>query len=293
MTNPADGLVSVILPAYREEDTIAATVAALRSGLATLASATWLEIIVVDDGSDDETVSRARAAGADRIITLGRNRGKGAAVRAGMLAASGAKVLFTDADLQYPPGQVAAVLAHLTGDTGAAIGVRSETSGPPLRRLSSRGAAWLSRRLVLRRDNGEHFDTQCGLKAFRRDIAQEVFGRCTVDRFAFDVEVILLLRQLRVRTVTHTVAPERSERRSKVKTVRDSVGFTRDLLRIRRRLRQGLYRIPSLPAPTATTGRTNRTASRAASPKSQRTHGTPESASRATPTTGRPMRPRR
>lgn len=247
MTSPPDAAISVILPAYREQDTIAATLAALRRGLASIAPSGSLELIVVDDGSDDETASRARAAGADRVITLDRNRGKGSAVRAGMLAATGVRVLFTDADLQYPPNEVVAVLAHLTGDTGAALGVRSGASGPPLRYLSSRVAARLARRLVLRHGAGEYcenIDSQCGLKAFRRDVAREVFGRCVVDRFAFDVEVILLLRLLRIPTVAQPVVPERSERRSKVRTVRDGGGFVRDLVRIRRHLRQGLYRIP-------------------------------------------------
>ena len=246
MSSPVAPRLSVVLPAYREQDGIAATLGALRTGLAPVAPGDALELIVVDDGSDDETVARAAAGGADRVIELGHNRGKGAAVRAGMLAAAGDVVVFTDADLQYPPDRVAAVLARLTGDVAAVIGMRRDSGAALLRRLGTRAASWLARRLVLgagRAEYGDRLDTQCGLKAFRRDAAREVFGRCGVDRFAFDTEVLLLLALLRVRTVVEMVVPVASSRRSSVRMVRDGAGILRDLLRIRRRLRRGVYRI--------------------------------------------------
>ena len=87
-------------------------------------------MIVVDDGSEDATAARAGAAGADRVIVFDRNRGKGAAVRAGMLAATGDAVVFTDADLQYPPDRIVAVLGRLDGVTGAVV---ASASGPAMR----------------------------------------------------------------------------------------------------------------------------------------------------------------
>ena len=276
MSGPAAPRLSVVVPAYREQDGIAATLGALRTGLASVAPGDALELIVVDDGSDDATVARAAAGGADRVIELGRNRGKGAAVRTGMLAATGDVVVFTDADLQYPPDRVAAVLARLVGDVGAVIGMRSDvrirrrggfglvggdvgamvgmrrdSEAPLLRRLGTGAASWLARKLVLgggRADFGGRLDTQCGLKAFRRDVARDVFSRCRVDRFAFDAEVLLLLSLLGVPTVAETVTAVATARRSSVRMVRDGAGILRDLLRIRRRFRSGEYRIPGVEA---------------------------------------------
>ncbi len=242
--------LSVVLPAFREAEIIADTLAALRDGLSGAAAGDALEIIVVDDGSDDATVERARAAGADRVIALGGNRGKGAAVRAGMLAASGEVVVFTDADLQYPPDRIVAVLARLEGETGAVVARRGRSGEVSLRRLRTYTVSRLARILVLNpADAAKHLgvDTQCGLKAFRRPVAQEVFGRCRVDRFGFDVEVLALLALLGVPVAVETVAAAAAPRRSSVRVLRDGAAILRDLLRIRRWLRRGVYDVGDEP----------------------------------------------
>ncbi len=236
--------LSVVLPAYREQDVIAATLAALRDGLSAVAPGDDLELIVVDDGSGDATVARARAAGADRVIVLDENRGKGAAVRAGVLAATGQAVVFTDADLQYPPDRIVAVLGRLGGEVGAVLAMRGRTGDALLRRLGTRVVSRLASLLVLRgvaASEQRLGDTQCGLKAFRHDVAQQVFGRCRVDRFGFDVEVLLLLSLLGVPTAVETVEAAAGTRRSSVRVIRDGVGILRDLLGIRRRFRRGDY----------------------------------------------------
>ena len=239
-------VLSVVIPAYREQEVIAATLAALRTGLAGVASGEALELIVVDDGSGDATAARAAAAGADRVIGFERNRGKGAAVRAGVLAARGEVVAFTDADLQYPPDRLVAVLGRLDDRTGAVVGNRGAPGGRLLRRAGTRAVSGLARLLVLGDATmaGECLgDTQCGLKAFRRDVAQRVFSRCHIDRFGFDVEVLLLLSLLGVPTATEPVLAVATQRRSSVRMVRDGVGILRDLLRIRSRRRRGGYGI--------------------------------------------------
>ncbi|MDE0653887.1 MAG: glycosyltransferase family 2 protein [bacterium] len=241
-----DVRLSVVVPAFREAEVIGETLSALRAGLAGVAPADALELIVVDDGSGDATVERARAAGADRVIELGRNRGKGAAVRAGMLAASGEAVVFTDADLQYPPDRIVAVLAGLDGQVGAVVARRGRSGQRALRRLGTRTVSRLARALVLGRATaGENLgtDTQCGLKAFRRDVARDVFGRCRVDRFGFDVEVLLLLSLLGVPVAVETVEAIPAPRRSSVRVLRDGAAILRDLLRIRRWLRRGVYNL--------------------------------------------------
>ena len=240
--------LSVVVPAFREAAIIGETLAALRAGLAGVAPADALELIVVDDGSGDATVERARAGGADRVIELGQNCGKGAAVRAGMLAAAGEAVVFTDADLQYPPDRIVAVLARLDGEVGAVVARRGRSGDAPLRRLGTYAVARLARALVLRgAAAGEDLgaDTQCGLKAFRRDVARDVFGRCRVDRFGFDVEVLLLLSLLGVPVAVETVEAVPASRRSSVRVLRDGAAILRDLLRIRRWLRRGAYDLPA------------------------------------------------
>lgn len=241
---PGGVRLSVVVPAFREAAVIAETLAALRAGLAGVAPAGALELIVVDDGSDDATAEGARAGGADRVIALGRNFGKGAAVRAGMLAAIGDAVVFTDADLQYPPDRIVALLSRLDGEVGAVVARRGRSGETPLRRLGTYTVSRLARTLVLRGaaaggDLGT--DTQCGLKAFRRDVAREVFGRCRVDRFGFDVEVLLLLSLLGVPLAVQTVEAIPAPRRSSVRVLRDGAAIVRDLLRIRRWLRRGAY----------------------------------------------------
>lgn len=243
---PVGVRLSVVLPAFREAGVIGSTLAVLREGLAGVAAGDALEIIVVDDGSDDATVEVASAA-ADRVIALDRNHGKGAAVRAGMLAAVGDAVVFTDADLQYPPDRIAAVLARLDGEVGAVLARRGRSEQTPLRRLGTLAVSRLARALVLGGtaacDLG--VDTQCGLKAFRRDVAREVFHRCRVDRFGFDVEVLLLLSLLGVPVAVETVESVPAPRRSRVRVLRDGAEILWDLLCIRRRLRNGEYDLPT------------------------------------------------
>lgn len=249
-TTPGRVGLSVVVPAYREQDVIASTLAALRAGLEGVASGDALELIVVDDGSDDATSARAGLAGADRVITFERNRGKGAAVRAGVLAASGDVVAFTDADLQYPPDRLVAVLGRLDDRTGAVVGNRGPSGGRLARRVGTRVVSQLARRLVLAdavsvRECIE--DTQCGLKAFRRDVARDVFSRSRVDRFGFDVEILLLLSLLEVPTAVQSVEATTTPRRSSVRMLRDGAGIVRDLLRIRSWRRRGAYAVGTGP----------------------------------------------
>lgn len=244
--NPARVGLSVVVPAYREQDVIASTLAALREGLGAVAPGEALELVVVDDGSDDATTARAREAGADRVITFDGNRGKGAAVRAGVLAARGDVVAFTDADLQYPPDRLVAILGRLDDRTGAAVGNRGLSGEGLARRAGTRIVSQLARRLVLADaavDRECLDDTQCGLKAFRRDVARDVFSRCHIDRFGFDVEILLILSLLGVNTAVEPVEAVATPRRSSVHLLRDGAGIVRDLLRIRSRLRRGGYAV--------------------------------------------------
>ena len=106
-----DKRLSVVIPAYNEAEVIASTVQAVRDVLGDLEGG--VEIVVVDDGSTDDTEKEATIAGADQVIRLDPNIGKGAAVRTGALAATGRTVAFTDADLAYTPDQILPLLEQI------------------------------------------------------------------------------------------------------------------------------------------------------------------------------------
>ena len=164
-----------------------------------------IEVLVVDDGSTDDTVSiveaRPEAAGSIPGVRLHVQRvphgGKGAAVRAGMLAASGDLVVFTDADMATPPDQIPLLVAALA-DHDVALGSRIQPDGsdmratqPGYRRLLGKLFHLLASIWVV----GPVQDTQCGFKGFRRDAAQDLFARQRVTSIVFDVELIYLARR--------------------------------------------------------------------------------------------------
>jgi dolichyl-phosphate beta-glucosyltransferase len=241
---PAPGEVrfSVVVPAYREAARIAATVARLEAALAPLAGAGGYEIVVVDDGSGDGTAAAARAAGAGQVIALPVNRGKGAAVRAGMLAARGRTVAFTDADLAYPPEQLLGLLAKVEEGWDVVVGSRKHVGTTTLvrarrvRALTSRAFNLLTELVLL----GQYRDTQCGLKAFRSDVARLIFSRTRVDRFAFDVEVFHLAERYRL-SLAEVPVTLANTATSSIRVGIDAARMLADLWRIRRWAGQGAY----------------------------------------------------
>ncbi len=251
---PGSARLSVVVPAYREADRIGATVARIRTELAPTVTGPDLEVVVVDDGSGDGTADAARAAGADVVVVQPENRGKGAAVRAGVLAAHGRTVAFTDADLSYPPAQLADLLAEVEAGWDMVVGSRVHTETATLvraravRELGGRVINLATHTVLL----GAHRDTQCGLKAFRSDVARSLFSRARIDGFAFDVELFHLAERdrLSLREVPVRVA---NAERSSVRVVRDGLLIVRDLARIVRNGRAGLYDQPVDPAATPRT----------------------------------------
>jgi len=231
--------LTIVLPCYQEADRLPT---ALERYLAHFsAGVRGVELLVVDDGSTDQTLAVAEAIAARdrrvRVLRCPTHRGKGFAVRTGMLAGRGDRLVFTDADASYGPDQVERVLRALDG-APVAIGRRGdlETSGPVLRRLASRVFNQAMRRLL-----GLPFrDTQCGLKGFRRDAARELFGRTRVDGFAFDAEVLFLARRLGLTVAEVPVSAELREG-SKVRLAVDALRMLRDTWRVRRAAAGGLY----------------------------------------------------
>jgi dolichyl-phosphate beta-glucosyltransferase len=215
-------------------------VAAVRSALARVEGG--VELIVVDDGSTDGTADQARAAGADRVITHATNRGKGAAVRTGVLAATGGTIAFTDADLSYAPEQLEGLLEIVESGFDVVVGSRKHdmtrtlVQAGRLRELGGRVINRLTRAVLL----GNYRDTQCGLKAFRAEAGRFIFERSKIDGFAFDVEVFVIAERngLTLAEVPVTVV---NTTRSTVRVARDALRLVRDLFRIRRWLRKGAY----------------------------------------------------
>ncbi|HEX7094569.1 MAG TPA: glycosyltransferase [Acidimicrobiales bacterium] len=249
---PAPGRyrLTVVVPAYREQERIARTVERLRSELAPIADNGGLEIVVVDDGSDDATATHARAAGADQVLELERNRGKGGAVRVGVLAANGRTIVFTDADLAYAPVQILDLLERVEAGWDVVVGNRRHDDtqtivrAVPLREIGSRLVNLATHALLL----GQYRDTQCGLKAFRSDVARVLFSSGRLDGFAFDIELFHLVERYRLSLAEVPVSVENSDR-SSVRAVRDGVRVLADILRIRRWARQGHYDHPRAELP--------------------------------------------
>lgn len=191
MTNPPQfPAVSVVLPAYRLGDTIAANVAAVA------AAVPGAQIVVVDDGSDDDTYAEALRAAATLTRTLvvrhHENQGKGAALRTGTGSAEGSTVVFLDGDLDLPPAQLPGLLSFFAeSDADVLVGAKqrgmSDGRYPWKRRALSRLFSLVTRALFRLPVD----ETQTGLKIFRRDVLDKVFADLQVIGYAFDLELLV------------------------------------------------------------------------------------------------------
>lgn len=217
--------ISVILPAWNEAARLAETLVTVGEFLTRHAPGG--EIVVVDDGSTDGSPEIARRHGA-RVIVHAQNRGKGAAVRTGMVAATSAFRLFCDVDLSAPMEE--ALHLHDALDNGAAIAVGSRRGLPLLRRrrrtLLSATFSVLTRPLV-----PAVKDTQCGFKMFTAEAVERVFPRMRIERYAFDVELLLIARRQGLR-VDEVPIRWNEAGSSRVRVLRDGARMLADLARI-------------------------------------------------------------
>ncbi len=231
--------VSVIIPAYNEAARLPLTLEATAACFAARAEA--FELLVVDDGSADQTaqvVEEFAAAHPEysvQCLSYGGNRGKGYAVRYGMLRASGKRRLFCDADLATPAEEYDVVRAAMDAEK-AQIGIGSRplkasnllVHQPWYREQMGRGFNAAVQLLAVPGIK----DTQCGFKVFTAEAADAVFSKCRVDGFAFDSEALFVARRLGY-TIAEVPIRWSHMDGSKVSMVRDGLRMLADLSRIR------------------------------------------------------------
>lgn len=235
--------LSVVIPAYNESTRLPHSLGRIHEFLSRWGRS--FEVVVVDDGSADDTARRAREAGLPALTVLRNdgNRGKGFSVRRGMLAARGDHRLMTDADLSTPIEELDRLLAAQDEGYDVVIGSRAlpganiEVHQPWYRENMGRVFNLLVRMLAV---PGLH-DTQCGFKLFSARAAEEVFGAGRLDGFSFDVEALFLARRCGYR-IAELPVTWRNDAATRVGMVGGFLAFP-DLLRIRANHWLGRYRL--------------------------------------------------
>jgi glycosyltransferase involved in cell wall biosynthesis len=234
--------LSVIIPAHNEEKRLPPTLKAVNSFLERQRFKS--EIVVVENGSQDQTavVTEAFAADNPRVALLREHgRGKGLAVRRGMLEASGEYRFICDADLSMPIEQVLRFVPPRLTHFEVAIGSREAPGArrfnePAYRHVQGRVFSNLVKLLAM----PGFEDTQCGFKCFRGDTARELFGVQVLDGMSFDVEVLFIARKRGYRIVEVPI-DWYYQSESRVRTVADPARMLLDLLIIRRNWASGVY----------------------------------------------------
>jgi glycosyltransferase involved in cell wall biosynthesis len=246
--------LSLVIPAYNEAQRLPRNipfVAAHCRQLAPPAAGSW-EVLVVVERSTDGTLDKARAAAEPfpeiQVIDNGPQRGKGHAVRSGMLRAKGDIVLFMDADLSTPLAEIDRFIAGFVAhpETDVLIGNRRHPGsriGRPQGWLRRHLSSVFSRLVKARVLGGDWADTQCGFKAFRARAAREIFSRQHVDGFSFDVEVLALASALGLHVAALPVEWY-DNRATRVNLWRDGWTMLRDLWRVRGLVAQSLREQP-------------------------------------------------
>ena len=239
MTTP---YLSIIIPAYNEERRLPRTLEQIFTFLDE--QSYTAEVLIVENGSDDRTfeVAQKLAEGRKRVhLFREEKRGKGNAVRRGMLEARGEYRFLCDADLSMPIEEVNKFLPPELTDFDIAIGSREAPGAirydePGYRHWGGRGINLLIRLLAL---PGLR-DTQCGFKCFRAEIAEDIFQYQTFDGISFDPEVLFIAR-LRGYKIVELPIPWYYSDESRIDLFHDTLAMIKDLLTIRRNARRGLY----------------------------------------------------
>ncbi len=235
---------SIVIPAYNESARILGALEAVTGCIRTRG---WsAEVIVVDDGSRDQTAARVRAfaAGAPEVRLLQNpgNRGKGYSVRHGVLQALGEVVMFTDADLSAPIEEAEGLFAALAGGADIAIGsrwlerTRQTIRQPFYRQFFGRCFNGVTRAVM----GLPYADTQCGFKAFTRAAAQTVFQLQTIERWGFDPEILFIALKRGYHIVEVPVSWAHDER-TRMSYLKDGMRMLEDIAIVRWNALLGRY----------------------------------------------------
>ena len=241
--------VSIVIPAYNESERLGAPLSSIIEFVRS--SHVNAEIVVVDDGSSDDTAQIAKRVLADaadipsNVIRYEENRGKGFAVRTGMLAANSDIALFTDADLSTPIAEMSKLVDPIkAGDYDVTFGSRALD-----RTLIGTHQPWQREQggkvmnLIIRKLSGLSFsDTQCGFKAFSMKKFRPLLDVMQIDRFGFDVEFLFVADHNGLRLQEVPVCWNDVEG-SKVSVLRDTRRMVSELMQIRRSAKGGKYDI--------------------------------------------------
>jgi dolichyl-phosphate beta-glucosyltransferase len=249
MSNQIRPLLSLVIPAYNEAERLPATLERIQEHRRSWSFSN--EIIIVVEPGEDGTLALAenvaKSASQFAVLTHHEKRGKGFAVRSGMLRARGDFVFFTDADLSTPLEDLDASLQRFRKDRSidVIVGNRQHPETLILEHQSV-SREWMGKifnRIAVSMTGLNIRDTQCGFKGFRHRAANEIFGRQRIDGFSFDVEVLLLAQAMGFSTVEVPVHWTNSPT-SRVRVLHDSMGMLCDLFRIRRLVKRTLYEFP-------------------------------------------------
>lgn len=237
---------SIVIPAYNESERLGPT---LDKVIAHDAEQGWqAEIVVVNDGSKDDTAEIVLAYGRSyprvRLVENPGNRGKGYAVKNGMLQATGEILLMTDADLSAPIYEAGKLFAAIEAGADVAIGsrwldARTQTARQSLARQLGGRVFNLAIRVIL---GLRQKDTQCGFKAFTREAAQRLFPLQRVDRWGFDPELLYLAKKYHMR-VDEVAVEWAHDERSKIDPLKDGFRILNDVVQVRRNAMAGKYAV--------------------------------------------------
>ena len=229
-------MLSIVVPCYNEEQRLPRTIEQVERYLDD--KNLDYELILVDDGSTDGTRLIMDAAAERnqfvRLEALPQNRGKGRALAEGVASARGSEILVTDADLSTPIEELEKLQAQLDQGAGVAIASRAlrasrvEVSQPIYRVLMGKVFNLLVQAVLL----PGIWDTQCGFKLFRADVAHDAFGRLTTDGFGYDPEVLYRAKQLGVK-IAEVPVIWRNSAPTKVSPIKSSIDMFKHVVRVR------------------------------------------------------------
>ncbi len=231
--------LSIVIPMYNEEKIAAQTARTLTDFFDGKFPDGDYEIVFSNDGSRDRCAEAVEELQLPRVRVVGYpdNRGKGSAVREGVLAAVGEAVVYTDCDLAYGCDAVFEIYNELL-NTGSDLVIGSRNLSADgyegytfLRKLMSKTYI----RVISLLAGFSYSDSQCGIKCMKRSAAEKIFRKCTVNGFAFDLEVLILAGKYKMKVTEFPVRIlQHRESESKVRPVRDTLKMLRDVIRIRR-----------------------------------------------------------